>query len=248
MYSFHGHGGMAGQMPTLPGENTEELRQKRYAGLRGLYRLSVVIIFTSFGACVAGVCTLAFAAPNLNWPFAWGGALFPGILMLTSGILGFTASRNGLKETAVSGKVKCMVIGQYALSVTSISFSFLSIGYAVWCITICQQDTNEDNSCLPNQRANTALAVVNIVLGLVLGVLCILGTCFFCCYGRALGFKSRREQFMQMQMQLMQAQMAAQQAQTRGQHDAPPPYPGPPLAPAGQPTEYSYNTNYSSKY
>lgn len=139
------------------------------------------------------------------------------------------------------------MIGQYALSVTSISFSFLSMGYAVWCVAICQQD-DTDNSCLPNKRANMAVAVVNIILGMLLGIQCILGSCFFCCYGRAMGFKSRRERFMRMQLQLMQAQMAATQ---QAQNYAPPPYPGNEQPPMGQPPPYSnstYNTDFSTKY
>ncbi|KAL5005447.1 hypothetical protein ScPMuIL_018903 [Solemya velum] len=227
MFANQRSGGAVGQIPIKPGENTDELRKRRSKGLHLLHKLSILMMLASLTAIITGICTFAFAGPNLGWPFAWGGTLLPGLIVMVAGMIGFRSLRHSLKEGEIPEKDKVMIIWHQRLISIAITFSCLSLGYAAWCLAICLQEgpggkSKEQNICLPNKRSNTALAIMNIILSFILGVIAITGSCFFCRYGRSLSCKSRNQTTTCRQTQLTQVQMSAQQSQNQ----MPPQYPG----------------------
>ena len=119
------------------------------------------------------------------------------------------------------------------LCVIGITICLVSGVFCILSAAVCGSESERFvEYCYPDKGANIALAAIGGVTSIILAVLCIISSCFFCIYARSFGFKNRYERAMERQMGMMMRAMAEQQQgqgqPTQGQYgqyyNPPPPY------------------------
>ncbi|XP_045174114.2 uncharacterized protein LOC123535478 [Mercenaria mercenaria] len=170
---------------------------------------SVIAMILAFLTIVSGATTLGVASKNIGFPVFNFGPLLVGILFFICGSVGFNATKKALStDTAFKSLsyARCGIIAVFAISVATISISILSAVFAFLSGAVCAGADitfyNRNNNirtkidvkqfCSPNDTANAVLAFIDGGLCILTTIWCIIGTLFFCCYGKYFGIKSNR--------------------------------------------------------
>ncbi|XP_060574568.1 uncharacterized protein LOC132732197 [Ruditapes philippinarum] len=180
--------------------------------LEKLKYYSVIAMVLGFLTIVSGATTLGVASKNIGFPVFNFGPLLVGIIFFICGSVGYNACTKAKSAESSSEGVsygRCGIIAIFALCVTNISLSILSAVFAFLSGAVCAGADitfyNRNNNirtkldvkqfCSPHNTANTVLAFIDGGLCVTITVWCIIGTLFFCCYGRYFGIKGRRRGF-----------------------------------------------------
>ncbi|KAL5005432.1 hypothetical protein ScPMuIL_018888 [Solemya velum] len=189
----------------------EEMKKKRQRGLRCLRKLSIVIGLLAVLALVCGSLAIYFGSPVYRFPFSFPGAIIVGFVMLIGSMVGCSTSCAGRHEIETSGQVRCLIVAFYVLCMIGVIFGIMCAAISVWAIIACETEGDMHVGCLPNIDENLAFAGLNVVFGILLAILSLSGACFFCCYGRAFGLKSRWERRLESQISMMSRQRDMQE-------------------------------------
>ncbi|XP_064615403.1 uncharacterized protein LOC135479482 [Liolophura sinensis] len=198
-------------------QDKETRRQLRERGRKRIFKMGIIQLGFGLISFVVGILSLVFGVPTGSFPFVLGVGLWVGVLVLLAGLFGFQAGRQtDTVNGEPSGVDKCYVICHYVFSLISalISpmmpvFGGLGIHYCLnpgSVITVggrSQPRRNVVIYCDPNHDANLALSGVTLAIGIIIFFISIPFTTYFCCYAKAYGFKSRRDQEREM-MQMRQ--------------------------------------------
>lgn len=125
------------------------------------------------------------------------------------------------------------VVGFFTVSVAGITFCILIALSGILGIVLCTLNNRKglEDICQSNREANIALSSLTFIVCGALFVFAICGSCFMCMYGQVLGFKTRRERFLEkhqcrIENQLNQEKVFAQNqamfslsSKTYGQYD-----------------------------
>ncbi|KAK6180334.1 hypothetical protein SNE40_012507 [Patella caerulea] len=193
----------------------EALRQKRLLGFQKLRSVSFLQIVFGMISVIIGAIALYFTSANLALPYTAAVPVWMGILVILCGILGLLADKNGGTETEVSIKTKSFVICYFVICLIMITFCILGALVEIVGIVFCTQAVTTEvyQLCLPNRTGNLTMAVFGMIIMFVLFIFSIMGTCFFCLYGRSLGFKNRYDYAIERGYEMAQMQQRKQQQQ-----------------------------------
>ncbi|XP_067668773.1 uncharacterized protein [Haliotis asinina] len=212
-----------GDFDHMSPEEREQLKKLRDRGFQILKKLCLIQLGLAAISVIVGIVAVSFAAENPQFPYIVAIPIWSGALVAVGATFGFLASNTGFNKDDVAPKVKAYVILHYVFNVTCISCCGASVVFGILGAVFCRSyDLKQFTRCTPNTAALLATSGVSAAVGFLLSLSCIMGTCYFCGFGRSIGFKSRQEtrrQLMDMQRQMaeLRAQVAASQGQNQGQ-------------------------------
>ncbi|XP_046365304.2 uncharacterized protein LOC124141356 [Haliotis rufescens] len=201
-----------GQFDDLSPEEREQVKKFRDRGFLALKKICLIQLGLASISVITGIVAVSFAAKNPQFPYIIAAPVWSGVLVAIGAACGSQASTIGFNKDDVATKVKALVILHYVFNVLCITICIASAVFGILGVVFCRSsDVKLSARCIPDTTALIATSGVSTAVGLLLSLFCILGTCYFCCYARSLGFKSKRE--MQRQMKAMQRQLAEARAQ-----------------------------------
>ncbi|CAH1781449.1 unnamed protein product [Owenia fusiformis] len=161
-------------MPQLKTDTEEELRKLIDKVFQYLFRVALFQVSMGATSVISGVMTLHVSRDRMAFPIAAAVPIWNGTLVLITGALGMYISKG--EKTLQSSSVKCSFIGYFTICNITITTSLLTTVYGAGCIAHCVSTS----SCEPDHSATLSFSALNIVLGILLVVCQIFGTCMFC--------------------------------------------------------------------
>ncbi|KAL8588819.1 hypothetical protein ACOMHN_011535 [Nucella lapillus] len=190
--------------------DSEEGLARRRRFIRRYRSLSTVQLCLSLLALASGATSAALTFLNPNFPFLLCLPLINGVLMLIAAVFGRMVGGAHVDDQ-VSAAVKRNVIVHYVMCVLGCTFCMLAAAFSSVGLGYClapEGSTYRENCSTAHRDPRLAFLAIDIILGFILFVTCIVGCVLFCMHARTVGF-SNRMQSMENELNQLRAQVVS---------------------------------------
>ncbi|XP_067657507.1 uncharacterized protein [Haliotis asinina] len=142
--------------------------------LSALQTLSVIEIVVGVLCFTLGIPTLVFTKDNPAYPFSSGSGIYTGVEVILTGMFGILTLNEA--QSTNPARLRCLVITFRVFLSLGIDVGLVHFAYGIWSCVVCFTGNGGGTCGGTHHSANSLLAVLNMIVGLAILVLCLVST------------------------------------------------------------------------